>query len=51
MAPYNASAVAAPKPEKKPMIRPWAKVRRIHNIPMGPTGAAMDIPMINPLIK
>jgi hypothetical protein len=33
------------------MIRPWLKVRRMHKMPMGPTGTAMDSPMIIPLIK
>lgn len=45
MPPYVASAVAAPKPEMKPSQRPSARVRRMHNMPMGPTGAATASPI------
>ena len=45
IAPYIASAVAAPKPEMKPARRPSAKVRRMHKIPIGPTGAAIVTPI------
>jgi len=50
-APYSASAVAAPSPEAKPMARPSARVRRMQSTPMGPTGAAMEKPMIRPRRK
>ena len=43
--PYKASAVAAPKPDTKPALRPWASVRRMQSIPIGPTGAAMVSPI------
>jgi len=45
------SAVAAPRPETRPEVRPSAKVRRMHNMPIGPTGAAIKKPMANPLSK
>lgn len=42
--PYSASAVAAPSPDKKPCSLLNAIVLRMHRIPMGPTGAAIDNP-------
>src|SRR5215471_19823183 len=33
------------------MARPSARVRRMHSTPMGPTGAAMEKPMIRPQRK
>jgi hypothetical protein len=51
MAPYNASASAAPRPLAKPMARPCASVRWMHSRPMGPTGAAMERPMTRDLSK
>lgn len=50
-APYVASAHAAPRPVTNPEIRPSVKVRLMVSTPIGPTGAAMEKPMINPLIK
>src|SRR4030067_1819597 len=35
----------------KPAVRPSAKVRRMHNTPMGPSGAAMEKPISNPRRK
>ena len=46
-----ASAVAAPRPEMKPDARPSANVRRMHSTPIGPTGAAIEKPMMNPRSK
>ena len=43
-----ASAVAAPNPEINPDKRPSAKVLRMQSTPIGPTGAAMEIPMSRP---
>jgi hypothetical protein len=51
MHPYKASAVAAPKPETSPWSRPSASVRRMHSTPMGPTGAAMEKPIMSPLMR
>src|SRR3712207_1946110 len=48
MAPYTASAVAAPRPETKPEARPSASVRRMHSTPIGPTGAATAKPIMRP---
>ena len=47
--PYRESAVAAPKPDNKPTTLPDDKVRLMHSIPIGPTGAAIEKPMIRPL--
>lgn len=44
-----ASAQAAPKPEMMPDKRDSSIVLRMHRIPIGPTGAAIDIPRIKPL--
>jgi hypothetical protein len=49
--PYMASAVAAPKPEISPWSRPSASVRRIHSTPIGPTGAAIEKPIMRPLTR
>lgn len=51
MMPNIASALAAPNPETRPDQRPSANVRRMHNTPIGPTGAAMEKPMIRPRIN
>src|SRR4030042_2781193 len=45
------AAVAAPSPVTKPERRPSVKVRRIQSTPMGPTGAAMEKPMMRPRSK
>ena len=45
------SAIAAPRPVTNPEIRPSDKVRLMVSTPIGPTGAATENPMINPLIK
>jgi hypothetical protein len=49
--PYRASAVAAPTPDRNPIILPEDKVRFMQRIPIGPTGAAIEKPMIKPLYK
>src|SRR5512133_850414 len=49
--PYMPSAVAAPSPDIKPEARPSARVRRMHNTPIGPTGAAMEKPIRRPRKK
>ena len=41
--------MAAPKPEINPCNRPSASVRRIQSTPIGPTGAAMEKPIMTPL--
>jgi len=43
---YTVSAVAAPIPEIRPKMHPWTIDRRMHSTPMGPTGAAMEKPMM-----
>ncbi len=35
----------------RPEVDPSANVRRMHNTPIGPTGAAMEKPMISPRKK
>src|SRR5437868_1600363 len=49
--PYAASAVAAPRPVASPLPRPLFKERRMHSTPIGPTGAAIESPMTQPLKK
>jgi hypothetical protein len=46
-----ASTVATPKPEMKPRVLPSVKERRMHNMPIGPTGALIRNPTIKPLMK
>jgi hypothetical protein len=46
--PYTASAVAAPNPDIKPEVLPLVKVRCMQSRPIGPTGAAIEKPTINP---
>ena len=43
--------MAAPNPEIKPDARPSDSVRRMHNTPIGPTGAAIENPMSRPRQK
>ena len=43
--------MAAPRPERKPDARPSDSVRRMQRMPIGPTGAAMENPMMSPFIK
>src|SRR5439155_9458800 len=45
MAPYTASAMAAPRPVARSAARPWSTVRWIASTPICPTGAAIDSPM------
>src|ERR1035441_1938693 len=49
MAPYSASAVAAPKPEIRPERRPLRSVREAHSTFTGPTGTAIAKPAMTPL--
>ena len=51
MTPYTASAKAAPNPTAIAPTKPNSKVLRMHNVPMGPTGAAIAIPIIQDFIK
>ena len=46
-----ASAEAAPSPVASPAARPSARVRRMQSTPIGPTGAAIEKPMMMPRIK
>src|ERR1039458_8298489 len=49
MAPYSASAVAAPNPEIRPERRPLRSVREAHSTFTGPTGTAIAKPAMKPL--
>jgi hypothetical protein len=49
--PKSTSAVANPRAETKPERRPSNNVRRIHRMPIGPTGTAMDKPTTTPFKK
>lgn len=51
MQPYKASAVAAPNPDNNPINLPEDIVRFMQRTPIGPTGAAIEKPMIRPLYK
>src|ERR1035441_7977268 len=49
MAPYTVSAVAAPRPDIRPAVRPFERVREMHKTFTGPTGAEMANPASIPL--
>ena len=51
IAPKIPSALAAPSPETKPENRPFARVRWMQRVPIGPTGAAIENPIAAPFIK
>src|ERR1035441_1209826 len=48
MAPYSVSASAAPKPERRPDLQPFSRVRSIQSTLTGPTGAEMIRPTAKP---
>lgn len=49
--PYTVSAIAAPIPVTNPEIRPSVNVRFMVSTPIGPTGAAIESPMMIPLSR
>lgn len=51
ISPYIASATAAPIPQRNPVSLPADNVRFMHRSPIGPTGAAIEKPIIAPLIN
>ncbi len=48
---YALSAVAAPKPDIRPFESPFDRVLFMQSMLIGPIGAEIEIPIINPLIK
>ena len=49
--PYTKSAIATPKPVKKPALKPYWIERLMHNTAAAPTGRATKNPTIRPANK